>query len=506
MLDIMGVLYVDYDTDLFILNDFAKSQLDVHAESQSALSAWGKLLISTGGVLKPEKCFYYMVDYDWQADGSWDYCSMDESERLYVPQPDGSAKEIQQLPVNCSKKTLGIWTNPAGDCSKQLEVIHEKVDTWTNRLEVGKLPAKWAWVSYFHQLWAKIRFGLGVNASPVGDLVGQEAEGGPLRKAYRRMLPYLGVNRNIKAGWRHLPSTFGGIGLRKLLSEVVIARLNLFLQHYNTPSTLGSKLTISLQCLQLEIGSDKCPLLEPFQHLGPLATSCWCKSFWESLDHYDYDFHLDYPTIPRPREGDQLLKNIFLSTHPTPVALISLNRCRNSWNALFLSDITSANGKILHQHCLHPPTALTQLTSKFSFAEERPSAQDWLVWKEFWQQFTNDGLSLPSSLGSWTESSHITWDWYWDEHLQLVQRRYPDKIDYFLPTGTGRTRGRKTFVLTSTHRDNREPSGLPCSVNILDNQSISLLSVGPKLCNGPSDPTKLFDFLSTWGELGCGPV
>ena len=286
-----------------------------------------------------------MVDYDWQADGSWDYCSMDESERLYVPQPDGSTKEIQQLPVNCSKKTLGIWTNPAGDCSKQLEVIHEKVDTWTNRLEVGKLPAKWAWVSYFHQLWAKIRFGLGVNASPVGDLVGQEAEGGPLRKAYRRMLPYLGVNRNIKAGWRHLPSIFGGIGLRKLLSEVVIARLNLFLQHYNTPSTLGSKLTISLQCLQLEIGSENCHLLELFQHLGPLATSCWCKSFWESLDHYDYDFHLDYPTIPRPREGDQLLKNIFLSIHPTPAALISLNRCRNSWNALFLSDITSANGK-----------------------------------------------------------------------------------------------------------------------------------------------------------------
>ena len=45
MLDIMGVLCVD-DTDLFILNDFAKSQLDVHAESQSALFAWGKLLIS----------------------------------------------------------------------------------------------------------------------------------------------------------------------------------------------------------------------------------------------------------------------------------------------------------------------------------------------------------------------------------------------------------------------------------------------------------------------------
>ena len=183
-----------------------------------------------------------------------------------------------------------------------------------------------------------------------------------------------------------------------------------------------------------------------------------------------------------------MLKNIFLSTHPTLAAFVGLNQCRNSWSILFLSDITSANGKLLHQHCLRPTPALTQLTLKFLFTKVRPSAQDWLVWKEFWQQFTNDGLSLPSSLGSWIESSHITWDWYWDEHLQLVQRRYPNRIDYFLPTGTGRTRGRKTFVLTSTHHDNRESSGLPCSVNILDNQSISLLSVRPKLCNRPSDP------------------
>ena len=69
------------------------------------------------------------------------------------------------------------------------------------------------------------------------------------------MLPYLGINRNIKAGWRHLHTTFGGIGLRKLLSEVIISRLNLFLQHYDTPSTLGQKLNISLQAMQLEAGS-----------------------------------------------------------------------------------------------------------------------------------------------------------------------------------------------------------------------------------------------------------
>ena len=105
------------------------------------------------------------------------------------------------LPVDKSKKTLGVWMNPAGDCTDQLNVLTEKIETWTLRLSVGKLPAKWGWVSYFHQLWARLKYGLGCNVSPVDDLLQQEEkEGGTLRRLYRKMLPLLGVNRNIKFG------------------------------------------------------------------------------------------------------------------------------------------------------------------------------------------------------------------------------------------------------------------------------------------------------------------
>jgi len=190
---------------------------------------------------------------------------------------------------------------------------------------------------------------------------------------------------------------------------------------------LGSKLTISLQCLQLEIKSDKCPLFEPFQHLGTLTTSCWCNSFWESLDHCNYDFHLDYPTIPQLREGDWLLKDIFLATRPTPAALISLNQCRNSWNTLFLSDITSANGKLLHQHCLLQPTALTN--SCWSSLSQKNAPQVKIGSSGWSSGNSSPMMAYPSPLGSWIEMSHVKWDWCWDEHLQLVQRKYSDKID-----------------------------------------------------------------------------
>ena len=114
-------------------------------------------------------------------------------------------------------------------------VIQDKVEVWTNRFTSGKIPANWAWVRYFYQLCPRVKYGIGCNASLVADLLGQESKGKPLSKVYRKMLPYIGVNRNIKAGWRHLHPTFRGIGLRCLLTKVAIGRIDLFVQHYNTP-------------------------------------------------------------------------------------------------------------------------------------------------------------------------------------------------------------------------------------------------------------------------------
>ena len=496
-LNIMGVIYVD-DTDLYIMDECVKSSIDIWDDSQGALTAWGKLLIATGGMLKPEKCFYYFVDYEWQDDGSWVYSDMVDWE-LLVPQSDGSETPIEQLPVDESKKTLGIWTNPAGDCTKQLEIIRGKVEKWTDRLQAGKLPSKWAWVSYFHQLWSQLRYGLGCNSSAVEDLEAEEDEGGHLRKLYRKMLPYLGVNRNIKSGWRHLHSSFSGIGLRKLLTEVVIGRINLFLQHYDTPSTLGKKLTISLQCLQLEAGTNGCPLITPYHPMGPLTTPSWVRSFWQGLDYYNVKMDIDYPVQPIPREEDDLLCNIFCCADPSSVELLSLNRCRIVWELLFLSDMTSANGKHIEHKFLSRPTSENPPRSSFSFSEERPSDQDWTVWAKFWETFTLPGLVLRKGMGKWIHPSHREWEWFFDVDHDVVERKRPTGISYYHPcTGQRRTRSQQNYILTSTHNDGRLPIGKPCTVSQTGTNILSLLSHGPVLKEGPTKPDNFFAFLKTW--------
>ena len=173
-----------------------------------------------------------------------------------------------------SKKTLDIWTNPTGECAKQFAVIHRYIKTWTKRLSAGKLPAKWTCMSYSHQLWAKLRYVLGCNSLLVEELVEQEEAGGPLRQTHQQILPFLGLNRNTKARWCHLHPSFGRIGPRKLLIKVMRGRVNIFVQYYSTPSTLGYTLTTSLEQLQLEADTRGCPLNTPYLPIRPHTTPC----------------------------------------------------------------------------------------------------------------------------------------------------------------------------------------------------------------------------------------
>ncbi len=54
----IAILYFD-DTNLVHINmDTEESVQKVHIALQRAIENWGRLLIATGGSLKPEKCFF----------------------------------------------------------------------------------------------------------------------------------------------------------------------------------------------------------------------------------------------------------------------------------------------------------------------------------------------------------------------------------------------------------------------------------------------------------------
>ncbi len=66
-----AILYVN-DTGLLHLNmEGDETVQEVHMALQRSIENWGKLLIAMGGMLKPDKCFFHLLDFAWTKSGGW---------------------------------------------------------------------------------------------------------------------------------------------------------------------------------------------------------------------------------------------------------------------------------------------------------------------------------------------------------------------------------------------------------------------------------------------------
>ncbi len=117
LIKFLGETYVD-DTDLIITQPHFCIAEDVREELQQSVDAWANLLISTGGFLNPEKCYWYMVNYVC-VNGEWEYHPQVDWE-VTIPMPDNSRHPITQHDISTAQKMLGVWSNPAGEDTRQL--------------------------------------------------------------------------------------------------------------------------------------------------------------------------------------------------------------------------------------------------------------------------------------------------------------------------------------------------------------------------------------------------
>ncbi len=138
--NILVIIHVD-DTDLLHINfNKDKTAEEAHAAIQSSVNSWGNLLIATGGALKPEKCFYSILLFEWVS-GVWRYKdnSISGSYRVTVPLPEGGSAAIAHRPVSHAEKTLGALTSPDGDSASAILQMQEKVQQWVETVRNGHL-------------------------------------------------------------------------------------------------------------------------------------------------------------------------------------------------------------------------------------------------------------------------------------------------------------------------------------------------------------------------------
>jgi hypothetical protein len=198
-----AILYVD-NTDILHI-DLTKDEStdEVHTAIQSSVNSLGNLLITTGGVLQPKKCFHLMILFKWN-NGEWRYAenSTRDDLRVTVPLPNGSSELISHKKVSHAEKTLGAMTSPDGDSTGSIAMMQEKAQQWINAVCNGHLHQQNVWFSLKVQFWPRVRYSLCSSRATLHKL-----ENG-LHRQYYQILPLGGVVRTTTVESRTIEAGF----------------------------------------------------------------------------------------------------------------------------------------------------------------------------------------------------------------------------------------------------------------------------------------------------------
>ena len=162
-------------------------------------------------------------------------------------------------------------------------------------------------------------------------------------KLYENILPSMGAMKSFPLVYRWALTKYFGLNLPHPYIKQGIGQAKLLLRHAEGTSEAGTLLRASYKQLQLEVGTDECLFQLSFAEFGFLATECWIKSLWEFLWKYDIQWQQEHhPKSPR-RMGDRLIMEWLREHHPSNHELEAINQCRLKIQALWLSDIVTAD-------------------------------------------------------------------------------------------------------------------------------------------------------------------
>jgi hypothetical protein len=118
------------------------------------------MLHTTGGLLKPQKRFWYMLSWIWKK-GKASLKTLYELPQnpLYIPQPDRTRVPIQLKAISDPEKKLGVDTCPTGNFSYHLAQLLTTGSEYAERLSSRRLPARNAWMGTCYQLFPKLIYG-----------------------------------------------------------------------------------------------------------------------------------------------------------------------------------------------------------------------------------------------------------------------------------------------------------------------------------------------------------
>jgi len=227
---ISGFAFVD-DTDLCVTHS-SDEGTQVVQQMQKAVAQWDGLLWASGGALVPEKCFWYLIDFEY-ANNKWKYKKSNQAQGK-ITMLDSTRKQvtIQRLEPSEARRTLGVRLAPDGNMETELAYLVDTAKAWQRKMKNSRLGR---WESNFslrNVIMRKLAYPL-----PATTFTQKQCKA-IMSPILAQGLPSTGYVRTFPHALAHGPKKFCGVNIPNLHTEQTLSHIHTLIKFSNQPQDL----------------------------------------------------------------------------------------------------------------------------------------------------------------------------------------------------------------------------------------------------------------------------
>ena len=440
-LPLAGFAYVD-DSDLFASRPDGDIDLTVN-KMQEVVTNWEYAAKVTGGALAPEKCWWYLLAFEWDDTGAWKYKTIDESTTIYARDAMNSAHSIKLLQSHEAQEMLGVYIAPNGSCQEQLRQMKDKARKYGELVRSNHLQRHEAWLGLTTMALKSIEYCL-----PATTLTKAECRE-VMWILIKAFLPAAGINRNMKSTVIHAPPAMQGLGLQDIYLTQGINHINDIVEHTWKKGITGQFITASMEFLRLELGVNIDILNSSYDKYKSLVlTSSWITNSWEFASQCGISVGVNVARVEEARYNDKPIMELILDHDDIHTEeIVCANECRMYLKVFNISEIVTGDGRRITTSAWEGYRDTDNKAKDLQWPEwGRPSEKMWTTWRKVLHKVITSQrekfLDLP--LGKWYKFPSY-WTWHIDENNNLFHKG--DDDEWKMHKQIGRSQRRMQYAV-----------------------------------------------------------
>ena len=368
--------FVD-DTD--IINTLEEGNYDIRQlieRTQKALNYWQGGLLATGGTLVPSKSYWYLIDFHCTPDGNWKYKTIEQSPgELKLNTPDEGEVTLKRYEVTEGKKALGVLNRHDGNESENVKWFKAKSSEWADKVRSGYISPRLAWKALESTITKSIEYPLAATC------LSPEQCRDIMTPALTVGLRQSKIQKNFPRALVYGPLAGQGLGIKSINTLQLIEHVQVLTRHGDSDTLTGNLLRHEIEGISLHMGSaTKIWELDP-ELWEPICPESWIKTTW--IDAIYHHIFIEDPTMSlnSPAQGPTIMDIIIESQFSTKNYLKKINWCRMYIEAVYVSDLLTADGKNISEESWNCKRR-KDLTSPYKWPRnKKPSSEAISIWK-----------------------------------------------------------------------------------------------------------------------------